>query len=111
MDVVDAIVSAVSLVPADRIIELAGPESLMRKALIERAGRLLGNKPTVISLPIALGYSLAWVLEKTSSNPPVTRAMLGVLDHDDAINTRAATNLLGLTLTPLDEMLRNVLTD
>ncbi len=111
MDVVDAIMSAVSLVPADRIIELAGPESLMRKALIERAGRLLGNKPTVISLPIALGYSLAWVLEKTSSNPPVTRAMLGVLDHDDAINTRAATNLLGLTLTPLDEMLRNVLTD
>ena len=111
MDVVDAIMSAVSLVPADRIIELAGPESLMRKALIERAGRLLGNKPTVISLPIALGYSLAWVLEKTRSNPPVTRAMLGVLDHDDAINTRAATNLLGLTLTPLDEMLRNVLTD
>ena len=111
MDVVDAIMSAVSLIPADRIIELAGPESLMRKALIERAGRLLGNKPTVISLPIALGYSLAWVLEKTSSNPPVTRAMLGVLDHDDAINTSAGTNQLGLTLTPLDEMLRNVLTD
>jgi uncharacterized protein YbjT (DUF2867 family) len=111
MDVVDAIMSAVSLIPADRIIELAGPESLTRKALIERAGRLLVNKPTVISLPIALGYSLAWILEKTSSNPPVTRAMLGVLDHDDAINTRAATNLLGLTLTPLDEMLRNVLTD
>ena len=111
MDVVDAIMSAVSLIPADRIIELAGPESLMRKALIERAGSLLVNKPTVISLPIALGYSLAWVLEKTSSNPPVTRAMLGVLDHDDAINTSAGTNQLGLTLTPLDEMLRNVLTD
>ena len=111
MDVVDAIMSAVSLIPADRIIELAGPESLTRKALIERAGSLLVNKPTVISLPIALGYSLAWVLEKTSSNPPVTRAMLGVLDHDDAINTRAGTNQLGLTLTPLDEMLRNVLTD
>lgn len=111
MDVVDAIMSAVSLIPADRIIELAGPESLMRKALIERAGSLLGNEPTVISLPIGLGYLLAWVLEKTSSNPPVTRAMLGVLDHDDAIDNSAATNLLGLTLTPFDEMLRNVLRD
>ena len=111
MDVVDAILSAVSLNPADRIIELAGPESLMRKALIKRAGRFLGNKPTVVSLPIALGYLLAWVLEKTSANPPVTAAMLGVLDHDDAIDTRAATNLLGLTLTPLDEMLRRVLRD
>ena len=111
MDVVDAILSAVSLNPADRIIELAGPESLMRKALIKRAGRFLGNKPTVVSLPIALGYLLAWVLEKTSANPPVTAAMLGVLDHDDAIDTRAATNLLGLTHTPLDEMLRRVLRD
>jgi hypothetical protein len=79
--------------------------------LIGRAGRLLGNKPTIMSLPIALGYSLAWVLEKTSSNPPVTRAMLGVLDHDDAIDSTAATKLLGLTLTPLDEVLRYVLTD
>jgi uncharacterized protein YbjT (DUF2867 family) len=111
MDVISAIMSALSLAPENRIIELAGPESLMRKALIERAGRLLGNKPTVISFPIALGYVLAWVAEKSSSNPPVTRAMLGVLDHDDAINTSAATNLLGLTLTPLDEVLRNVLTD
>jgi NADH dehydrogenase len=103
--------SAVSLVPENRIIELAGPESLTRKTLIERAGRLLGNKPTVLSLPVALGYALAWFLEKTSSNPPVTRAMLGVLDHDDAINTSVATHLLGLTLTPLDEVLRSVLTD
>jgi len=111
IDVVDAIMSAVSLVPENRIIELAGPESLTRKTLIERAGRLLGNKPTVLSLPVALGYALAWFLEKTSSNPPVTRAMLGVLDHDDAINTSVATHLLGLTLTPLDEVLRSVLTD
>ncbi len=111
MDVIDAIVAAVSLAPENRIIELAGPESLMRKALIERAGKLLGNKPTVISLPLAPGYLLAWIIEKVSSNPPVTRAMLGVLDHDDAIDTSAATNLLGLTLTPLDEVLRNVLTD
>jgi uncharacterized protein YbjT (DUF2867 family) len=111
MDVVDAIMSAVSLVPENRVIELAGPESLTRGALIERAGRLLGNKPKVISLPIALGYSLAWVLEQTSANPPVTRAMLGVLDHDDVIDTGDATNLLGLTLTPLDEVLRNVLSD
>ena len=110
-DVVDAIMSATTLVPANQIIELAGPESLTRKSLIQRAGRLLGNKPTVVSLPMALGYSIAWALEKTSSNPPVTRAMLGVLDHDDAIDTSVATNLLGLTLTPLDEVLRNVLTD
>lgn len=110
-DVVEAIMSAVSLSPENRVIELAGPESLTRKALIERAGKLLANKPVVISLPIALGYAVAWVFEKISSNPLITRAMLGVLDHDDTVDTRAATHLLGLTLTPLDEVLRNVLID
>ena len=103
--------SAVSPVTREPVIELAGPESLTRKALIERAGKLLANKPVVISLPIALGYAVAWVFEKISSNPLITRAMLGVLDHDDTVDTRAATHLLGLTLTPLDEVLRNVLID
>ena len=111
MDVVDAIMSAVSLAPENRIIDLAGPESLTRKALIERAGKLFGNKPVVLSLPIALGYLLAWFLERMSSNPPVTGAMLGVLDHDDAIDPGAATKLLGLSLTPLDEVLQSVLVD
>lgn len=111
VDVIDAMMSAISLLPENRVIELAGPESLTRKALIKRAGGLLGQSPTVMSIPMTLGYALAYLLEKISSNPPVTRAMLGVLDHDDAIDTSAATNLLGLTLTPLDEVLRNVLTD
>ena len=41
--------------------------------------------------------------ERTS---PVTRAMLGVLDHDDRIDPQPACAELGLTLTPLDETLR-----
>ena len=109
LDVVDAIISAASLVPKNRVMELAGPESLTRKKLIQRAGVIIDNEPRVLSFPIAFGLFLAWVLERTSSNPPVTRAMLGVLDHDDNIDTREAADTLGLVLTPLDEMLENVL--
>ena len=42
-------------------------------------------------------------------SPPVTRAMLGVLDHDDAVETTKAARKLGLRLTSLDDMLRAVL--
>ena len=61
------------------------------------------KRPRVLSLPVGLGIVAAGVLERLSQNPPVTRAMLGVLDHDDNIDPSPACELLGLTLTPLDE--------
>ncbi len=108
-DVVSAIVAGLQLEPAHRTLEMAGPESLSREALIKRAGQVFGCQPRVISLPLGIGMMLASLFERVSKNPPVTRAMLGVLDHDDEIDAQPALEQLGLTLTPLDEMLARVL--
>jgi len=108
-DVITALLSAAETPLESGVLELAGPESLSRSALIERAGQLLGHQPKVISLPLWLGLVLAAALEKFSSNPPVTRAMLGVLDHDDRVDSREACMALGMSLTPLDETLKRVL--
>ena len=40
------------------------------------------------------------------ADPPVTRAMLGVLNHDDDVDPAEPCRRLGLELTPLDETLR-----
>ena len=57
-----------------------------------------------------LGYTMAWLLELFMSEPPVTRAMLGVLDHDDQIDVTKAMGLLELEkLTELDVMLRKTI--
>ncbi len=90
-------------------LQLAGPESLSRRALVRRAAKVLGRQTTVLSLPFALGASVVGVMEKFMSKPPVTRAMLEVLDHDDAIDPEPATTRLGIHLTSLDEMLRQAL--
>ena len=97
------------LSPAHQVLELAGPESLSRSSLIKRAGRILGHNPCVASLPVSLGYLVAGILEVLVANPPVTVAMLGVLDHDDAVVVKACCELLGLKLTSLDETLAKVL--
>ena len=89
--------------------DLAGPVSLARTALIHRAAQVLGHRTRVVSLPLGLGLALAGVLERVSAAPPVTRAMLGVLDHDDCIDAGSAVKALGLTLTSLDETLRRCL--
>jgi len=108
-DVIAGLLAAVRLPQESRVLELAGPESLTRAALIKRAGRILGNQPRVISIPLWIGSMLAAAMERLGSNPPVTRAMLGVLDHDDEIDTHDACEVLNISLTPLDETLARVL--
>ncbi|MEJ6591189.1 MAG: NAD(P)H-binding protein [SAR86 cluster bacterium] len=108
-DVIAAIISSVNGEPSRDVVELAGPESLTRRALIKRAGWVLGRQPRVISLPLWPGLMVAGLLELLLSAPPVTRAMLGVLDHDDAVDTAEAAKHLGVRLTSLDVMLAAVL--
>ncbi len=106
-DVIAALTAALGETPPrDRLLELAGPESLSRRELVARAAALTGARPAMLSLPLALGMLMAGLMELTQARPPITRDMLRVLDHDDAIDPAAAAQTLGITLTPLDEMLR-----
>jgi len=89
--------------------DLAGPEVLTREALVQKAARLLGSTTRVISLPIWLGRLIAKTLEIVMPNPPITPAMLGVLDHDDDLNALKAIEQIGLeSLTSLDKTLVQV---
>jgi uncharacterized protein YbjT (DUF2867 family) len=110
-DVVDALVHALATPSTDgnRVHDLAGPESLSRTALVHRAAAVLGRQTRVVSLPLGAGLAAAWLLETISANPPATRAMLGVLDHDDRINTQPAVAALRIRLTSLDDTLRRTL--
>ena len=92
------------------VLELAGPESLSRKELTLRAAHVIGKTPRIISVPYFLGAAMAGMLELLSNSPPVTRAMLGVLDHDDQVDPGPACEWLGIDLTPLDEMLNVLIT-
>jgi NADH dehydrogenase len=106
-DVVEAIVRGLDAPGLGaQALDLAGPESLPRRALVERAARLLRCRPRVIPLPRALAFAGAALLERLLADPPVTRAMLEVLEQDDCIDPGAASRRLGIELTPLDEMLR-----
>jgi hypothetical protein len=56
-------------------------------------------------VPLFLVRALAAVMERLSGNPPITPSMLGVLQHDDTVDSTPATEALGIELTPLDETL------
>jgi NADH dehydrogenase len=105
-DVVAAISRGIELPDLDDVVlDLAGPESLSRRELLDRAASLYGNRPRVVPIPLALELAFAFLLERLLPDPPLTRAMVGVLDHDDVVETGPACARLGLDLTPLDRTL------
>ena len=88
---------------------LAGIEPLTRENLIQMAAKIMGVKVRVFSVPLALGICLAWVFEKLLIDPPISRAMLGVLDHDDNVDPFPACKQLDIELTSLKSMLKSTM--
>jgi NADH dehydrogenase len=106
-DVVEALVAGVTRPDLDdATLDLAGPESLPQRELVLRSAKLYGGAPRIVPMPRFLPFAAAMLLEAVSKDPPVSHAMLGVLDHDDAVDPSDATRRLGIELTPLDETLR-----
>jgi uncharacterized protein YbjT (DUF2867 family) len=109
-DLVEAIAAALFREGVGReALDLAGPESLSHRALVERAAGVLGTQVSVAGVPLAAVQAFAWVAERLMAEPPLTRAMLGVLEHDDDIDPGPTCRRLGIGLTPLDETLRRAL--
>jgi NADH dehydrogenase len=109
-DVADAILAGLVRPGLDGVaLDLAGPESLTHRELLERAAALLGCSVSVRSIPLFAARFGALLAEKLLADPPITRAMLGVLQQDDDVDTSRACSLLGIELTPLEEVLRRCL--
>jgi uncharacterized protein YbjT (DUF2867 family) len=105
-DVLRAIVACLEAGRAESLIlDLGGPESLAHRELVARAAALYGTSPRVLPVPLFLVRALAAAMERLSGSPPITPSMLGVLQHDDAVDSTPATEALGIELTPLDETL------
>jgi len=106
-DVIQAIQRGLELPGfGDLVLELAGPEALPRRDLVLRCAALYGGKPGIVPIPEALARSAAALFERISANPPLTRPMLEILEHDDDIDPEPACDALELRLTPLAETLR-----
>jgi uncharacterized protein YbjT (DUF2867 family) len=106
-DVIAAILSALRDASGESLeLDLGGPERLRHRDLVRRAALLHGRSPKVVPIPLAAARLLAGVLERVLSNPPITPAMLEILQHDDRIDEAAAYARLDLSPTPLDETLR-----
>jgi NADH dehydrogenase len=109
-DVVRAILSACSAEPRrDLILDAAGPECISHRNLVLRAARLWNNEPKIKSLPISLVRFAVGILDRALRNPPVSRPMFEILQHDDRVDISQFCRVLDLELTPLDTTLADLI--
>ena len=105
-DVVTAVIAACVAAPGqDMQLDAGGPECLTHKNLVLRAARLYKNEPRISSLPVGLARFAVGILDRFLTNPPVSRAMFDILQHDDRTNPQAFCKALDIELTPLDKTL------
>lgn len=109
-DVVRAILAASTAEPGRHLsLDAGGPECLSHRNLVLRAARHWNETPTIRSIPEGLARFAVTVLEKCLPNPPVTRAMFDILQHDDRVDTDRFCKTLGVELTPLDTTLAELI--
>jgi NADH dehydrogenase len=109
-DVVRAVIAACTRQPGrDLSLDAGGPECLSHRNLVLRAARLWNNEPTIRTMPLALARFGVRCLDTLHPNPPITRAMFDILQHDDRVNTDRFCEMLGIELTPLDTTLSDLI--
>jgi uncharacterized protein YbjT (DUF2867 family) len=109
-DVVRAILAACVAKPGqDLSLDAGGPECLSHRNLVLRAARHWNNEPRIRSMPRRLArFAVTW-LEKFLKDPPITRPMFDILQHEDRVDPDVFCKTLGIELTPLDTTLSDLI--
>ena len=95
-------------VARDLTLDLAGPECLPDREIIERAASMLGRKVRIRSIPVA---PVRWLLAIRTRirGPGFSPDAIEVILADTRVGATAAAKELGISLTPLDVTIRRSL--
>ena len=95
-------------VARDLTLDLAGPECLPDREIIERAASMLGREVRIRSIPVA---PVRWLLAIRTRirGPGFSPDAIEVILADTRVDAKAAAKELGISLTPLDVTIRRSL--
>lgn len=95
-DLASAIVGALGRpMSVHRAYDLAGPEPLTLRTLIEQAGLAAGRQPMLVSVPLAPAVALARLYEVIAPSPRLKSEQLARLAEDKAVDIGPACAALG----------------
>ena len=90
---------------ARQTLELAGPTAVRDREIVEHGARLVSRRVRILPVPV-WSARLGLAIVHRAGRPGFSADALEVLTTDTRIDPARAVRELGLTLTPLDEMIR-----
>ncbi|MEJ5255116.1 MAG: NAD-dependent epimerase/dehydratase family protein [Acidimicrobiales bacterium] len=100
-DLASAIVTAlVSPVTIGRVYNLAGPEPLTLRRVIEEAAAAVGHRVRVVAVPLAPAITVVRLYERLATRPRLRAEQLERLEEDKAFDITAARRDLGFDPRP-----------
>ncbi len=89
--------------------ELGGPEQLTLDEILDTIMRVIGANRMKLHLPMALGRCMAFMMEKTSSKPMLTREQLIMLQSDNVGDIVPMKRDFGLELRKFEDAIKTYL--
>lgn len=100
-DLAEAIVTAIGVRESiGRAYDLAGPEALPLRVVIEQAARAVGRRPRLIGVPQWLAFSAVRLYESLVRNPRLSSEQVARLGEDKAFDIGPAQSDLGFSPRP-----------
>ncbi len=107
-DLASAVVAALeSSVAAHHAYELAGPEPLTFRQLIDEAGAAIGRRPRVVSTPLGPTLAAVRAYERVARRPRIRAEQLERLGEDKAFDIEPARAALGFDPRPFSTGVRH----
>jgi len=103
-----ALIACDPVVTKDRTLELVGPTSVPARKIVERAAQLMGRRIRIVPVPV-WPVRLAVAIARQVSGRGFSPDALEVLTTDTKLDPAPAARELGITLTALDDMIRESL--
>jgi NADH dehydrogenase len=93
----------------NRTYELGGPEKLTIDEIIDTIMRVMGASRIKLHIPINVVWSMAYMMEKTSTRPMLTREQLIMLQEDNTGDITPMRKDFGIEPMPFEEAIKTYL--
>ena len=86
-------------------VNLVGPDTLLYRELLMRAGRRLGKQPRILAIPRGLGQAASSIISRFSPSSPMSRTVFDVIFYEHLCNDEEAGSIGSIPRTGVDEIL------
>ncbi len=86
-------------------MNLVGPETLLYRDLLMRAGRRLGKQPRILTIPRGLGRAASSIIGRLSPSSPMSRTVFDIIFYEHLCSDEDARSAMSIPATGIDETL------